>query len=365
MLRHTAVLRVFCLLLLLLCAASAGSVTVIGDGSGFLGPQVATWSASGIYAGGSDLYGKGFVWNGGTYTPVPSARDLSADGSVAVGATRDGDSFVPMRWTASGGAVSLGTLQPGQSGTATGVSADGSVVVGWSGSKPFRWTASGGMQPLGNPSSGNAWGVSGDGTVVTGWASINFQVQAYRWTQATGTVGLGTLPGSSGSAAYAISADGSTIVGTASGPDNTSQPIRWTQGDGMVGLGNPPGCERGSAMGVSGDGAVIIGECWVEGEESQTRIAFVWTAETGTQTVQDFLTQRGVVLDEPLVEPNVTAVSDDGRVIAVVETPFEFVRTRLIDVTPAAVPALPPLGALGLAAALLYIGMRSSSSRAT
>jgi hypothetical protein len=46
-------------------------------------------------------------------------------------------------------------------------------------------------------------------------------------------------------------------------------------------------------------------------------------------------------------------------------SPFEFVRTRLIDVTPTAVPALPPLGALGLATALLYIGMRSSSSRAT
>jgi hypothetical protein len=49
----------------------------------------------------------------------------------------------------------------------------------------------------------------------------------------------------------------------------------------------------------------------------------------------------------------------------VVETPLEFVRTRLNDDTPTAVPGRPPLGALGLATALLYIGMRSSSSRAT
>jgi hypothetical protein len=81
--------------------------------------------------------------------------------------------------------------------------------------------------------------------------------------------------------------------------------------------------------------------------------------------VEDFLTQRGVVLDEPLAEPDVTAVSGDGRVLAVVESSPDVVRTRLIDVTPSAVPALPPLGALGLAGALLYIGMRSSSSRAT
>jgi probable HAF family extracellular repeat protein len=240
------------------------------------------------------------------------------------------------------------------------------VVVGWSGSKPFRWTESGGMQPLGNPSWGNAWGVSADGTVVTGQASIDLVYQAFRWTQATGLVGLGTLPGYSGSQAFAISADGATIVGSVyGGPDETAQPMRWTEVHGMVGLGNPPGCDSGRAMGVSGDGAVIIGECWIEVDEIPTRIAFVWTAETGTRTVQDFLIQRGVVLDEPLAEPDVRAVSDDGRVIAVVESTPEILRTRLIEISPTAVPTLPSLWALGLAAALLYIGMRSSSSRAT
>jgi probable HAF family extracellular repeat protein len=57
------------------------------------------------------------------------------------------------RWTASGGMQNLGTLG-GAWSEAYGVSADGSVVVGWAtnaagADRAFRWTAAGGMQDLG------------------------------------------------------------------------------------------------------------------------------------------------------------------------------------------------------------------------
>ena len=108
--------------------------------------------------------------------------------SVAVGGASDGSLQHPVRWTPSGGAVSLGTLAPGQAGGARAVSADGSVVVGNSGAIPFRWTSDGGIQPLAGVN-GSAWDVSGDGEIVTG-TSVGVVIQAYRWTQATGMLGL-------------------------------------------------------------------------------------------------------------------------------------------------------------------------------
>jgi probable HAF family extracellular repeat protein len=71
----------------------------------------------------------------------------------------------------------LGTLPGGNWSAATGVSADGSVVVGvarnaaWQ-QRAFRWTAARGMQDLGTlgGSGSVAYGVSADGSVVVGWA---------------------------------------------------------------------------------------------------------------------------------------------------------------------------------------------------
>jgi probable HAF family extracellular repeat protein len=71
----------------------------------------------------------------------------------------------------------LGTLG-GDESVAYGVSANGSVVVGWAYNaagqyRAFRWTASGGMQDLGTlgSSGSEAHGVSAGGSVVVGWAS--------------------------------------------------------------------------------------------------------------------------------------------------------------------------------------------------
>src|SRR5262245_24161422 len=67
----------------------------------------------------------------------------------------------------------LGFLPGGAYSEAYGVSTDGSVIVGSSGSRPFRWTSSGGMVGLGTLpgvafSSGAAFDVTGDGSVVVG-----------------------------------------------------------------------------------------------------------------------------------------------------------------------------------------------------
>ena len=115
----------------------------------------------------------------------------------------------------------LGTLSGGSESYAFGVSADGSVVVGYSNTtalsdRAFRWTRAGGMTDLGVLSGGSesfAKGVSADGAVVVGYGDSTAGERAFRWTSAGGMTDLGTLSGGSESYAYGVSADGSVVVG--------------------------------------------------------------------------------------------------------------------------------------------------------
>src|SRR5689334_4676153 len=61
--------------------------------------------------------------------------------------------------------------------------------------------------------------------------------------------GLGQLPGGelSNSSADAVSADGSTVVGTSSSDRSDLEAFRWTAATGMVGLGFLPGGDRSFA----------------------------------------------------------------------------------------------------------------------
>ena len=60
-----------------------------------------------------------------------------------------------------------------------------------------------------------ALGVSADGTTVIGLGYADYweTEQAFRWTAATGTVGLGWLPGTTSSQAMAVSGNGQVIAG--------------------------------------------------------------------------------------------------------------------------------------------------------
>ena len=195
--------------------------------------------------------GLGFLPGGNS----SAANGVSANGTVVVGQAQQpplppfrGQAF---RWTAASGMVGLGVL-PGffLRSTATGVNADGTVVVGSSFAPPsppprphseaFRWTAASGMVGLGHLPGGEAsraFGVNADGTVVVGEdnPSAFFIFQAFRWTAASGMVGLGFLPGGFESHAVGVNADGTVVVGDAS-----SQAFRWVNGT-MTGLGFLPG----------------------------------------------------------------------------------------------------------------------------
>ena len=225
--------------------------------------------------------------------PVESfASGVSADGSVVIGesGSRNGSILLyrseAFRWTRDTGMVALGNLPGGSFSEASDVSADGSVVVGEGSSRQarggdreaYRWTAEFGMTGLGDLPGGsfNSRGisVSADGSVVVGRARGRSTWQAYRWTEDSGMTAL--LNGDSH--ATGVSADGSVVVGYSTGA------FRWTAENGVEALGDLPGGGTNSrAYAVSADGSTVVGFGIVDfgppGEEP--REAFRWTAETG------------------------------------------------------------------------------------
>jgi len=132
--------------------------------------------------------------------------------------------------------------------------------------------------PLGDLPGGlflsRASGVSADGSVVVGSSVSASSLEAFRWTPGEGMVGLGFLPGFPTSGASAASANGSVVVGTSLGPSE-EEAFRWTAAGGLVGLGVLPGGEGGlsSALVVSADGSLVVGVS----DSSAGRQAFRWT----------------------------------------------------------------------------------------
>jgi probable HAF family extracellular repeat protein len=244
------------------------------------------------------------------------ATDVSADGSVIVGTWGS----QAMRWTQETGFVGLGDFPGGLFGSwANAVSADGSVVVGLgsievciphfgcgSQSVPFRWTQASGMVRL--MIAVPPWDLSADGSVIVGGSG-----EAVRWTQATGSVGLGDLPGGEvRSSAYGVSADGSVIVGYGTS-DAGVEAFRWTPDSGMVGLGILPGYGFSSAQDVSSDGSLVVGSFGFEGTYAGT---FIWDASHGMRNLSDVLINLG--LGDSLAGWSLdfaSAISADGRVI--------------------------------------------------
>ena len=263
----------------------------------------------------------------GPATAPSGASSVNADGSVVVGAY--GDSISPaFRWTAATGAVGMGFLPGGNLSIANNVSANGSVVVGLANDdttlRSFRWTAATGMQALpaapGFDFSYGASGVSADGSVIVGTNANKGGVlsadHAYRYTDAGGYQDLGVQPGFTRSVASAVSGDGNTVVGFSqlfpppSGFGTVTGAYRWTQSTGIVPLFFDD--ELSSyATAVNYDGSRIVGVSI--GAAGNSRAA-MWTSTLGSVDLNTYLPTLGV----NLTGWNLTdayGISYDGSVI--------------------------------------------------
>ena len=289
--------------------------------------------------------------------------DISDDGSAVVGNT----SIFPtraFRWTAADGLVELDALAgPGQSVVANAVSADGSRIVGGRDGRGWVWDGDAGssaaLGPLGFSS---ADGISPDGATIVGQLSTSLTFEAYRssaatgtqllgvfdpswpisrafdasaggavvvgtvdrrqgvtsafvWTEATGMTVLPDLPGGGiASAAWAVSSDGSTVVGW-SRSSLGLEPVLWDSSGAIVGLGSIPGvAPTGGAFGVSADGSVIVGVAGSTATAAGPH-AFVWDRQRGMRTVESVLTSAGIDL-EGWKLTSARAISADGLSIA-------------------------------------------------
>jgi probable HAF family extracellular repeat protein len=246
--------------------ASTQNSVMLDDGSVIVGESYTSanllcafrWSLAGsmqspIYCGGTSA----------------RANAISSDGLTVVGYQHNGSTGYLIAWRWRDGTANLLLPLPGATGgaVATGVSGDGSVVVGHAvysltNSRAFRWTIEGGMQDLGTL--GGSWSrpifVSPDGSVVIG-NSTNAagQERAFRWTAETEMTEIPNPFGGPYSRAWSASSDASVVVGEARHAAGYPVAFRWTATHGMQDLGFLPDGIGAYATHVSADGSVVVG----------------------------------------------------------------------------------------------------------
>nr|AQQ74884.1 hypothetical protein [uncultured bacterium] len=289
---------------------------VSGDGSTVVGLSA---SASGFEA---------VRWKPGNLITLGmvDATAVSFDGTVIVGRIISGVQQAA-RWVEGSGVQPLGSLAPGTSSVAFGVSADGQIVVGistslspgpicnpdapppWFTPQAFRWTVSGGMAGLGFPASGAnpqsyANCISNDGTIIGGQANVDSDcanssdAYAVAWINgaaqfigATGLEGTGRVQD--------VSPDGVAFVG-----DDFNGPF-------IIINGTPVGSIKFVPSGVSAGGARVIGSNFAGSQ------ALLWEASSGVRSIQEVLVNEFGLGAELLgwTLTHALGISDDGSVI--------------------------------------------------
>ena len=203
---------------------------------------------------------------------------LSDDGQVVFGQSND----LLFRWTDATGMQLLSSsyAQP------TDASADGSVAVGL-GEGGWRWTEEDGLRPLVVTKKNKTvptgpTGISADGSIVVGGMPSGRNSTAFRWTQESGLVTLPMFPGHDTAGAHDVSADGRIVVGLGwrNRPSGSPRiPLYWIGNSVPSAIPSPTGFEWNVAQAdsVSPDGTVVTG--WNAITDDNT-IGFRWTIGT-------------------------------------------------------------------------------------
>ncbi len=309
---------------------SADGSTVAGSFADSRGRSVGSF----VWSSANGLQDLGILPGG---TSQQFALGISPDGATVVGSNATATGSEAFAWDAEAGTRGLGMLPGSLNSTARAVSNDGSVIVGEDGGqdpldptslRAVIWEAGRGVRALGDlpgvePIWSSATDVSADGTVVVGWGTsgepgtLTIEREAFIWDVSNGMRGLGGLPGQPAiSRATAISRDGATVVGYArveglSGPDY-DEPFVWDAARGMRSLGAFAGARVSVPLDVSDGGSTVVG--YMPFPFAGTDLALIWAEESGPQRVDFLLQSLGIDLAGWRLE-RANGISADGTTI--------------------------------------------------
>jgi uncharacterized membrane protein len=213
------------------------------------------------------------------------ATDVTPDGEIVAGSYAYVDGFI-WRWRVD----PAPTIITG--GTIVAISDDGTVAAGniidpgVDANVAAIWTQATGWQSLGwlpgalsCPSRSDAYAISGDGSTVVGLSWVGCNARGFRWTAATGMQELQVL-GDGNNRCSAISSDGSVLGGFADPPGFWDRSPAYWQADtsGTLLAQSPPG----EVAGFNSNGSTSVGEFSFPGQVYLR--AFVRDASTGAMT---------------------------------------------------------------------------------
>jgi len=224
-----------------------------------------------------NIYGQEATFQILSITPEPGmftfgdATGLSADGSVVVGVSDSDDGLQAFRWE-NGEILGLGFFPEGSLSYATAVSYDGAIVLGAADNpidseetyEGFRWDVeTGQLEGIGYLPNSLGFGysepraISADGSVIVGVSQSDNGFEAFRWENGE-MIGLGDFEGGEfDSYTYSITADGSIIVGYGTTESGTVA-CKWEDGE-MTDLGSLGGGDS-YAHNITPDGSIIVGQ---------------------------------------------------------------------------------------------------------
>jgi len=299
-----------------------GKVVVGSSGSGS-GQEAFRWTEIEDIVPLGDLPGTPFQSN---------ATSVSSDGSVITGFGNIGGTYMAFHYTTDNGIVELPSSVTVNNQTynystiATGISADGSVIIGKAnnmnaqlggpnlGDKVCYWTE-GQMHLLTPPgydsfSGALARAISTDGSTILIGTNYN---AGYLWSESSGFQELPSLDVTRGP--FYLMSNDATVLGGYNRDDQTS--FLWSESTGFTQIGLPDGYVDNHIGALNSDASLAGGQLIREystSYDAQNYEAYLWDNINGIQSVEAILTTQGIDLNGWILT-GVSSISDDGFTI--------------------------------------------------